>query len=76
MEHLDLREYACPMNYLTAFLRLEKMEPGAPLELALDSEAAADNVSRSLRADGHGVTEPRSRDDGWVVVVTKAADPG
>ena len=52
---LDLRGTACPLNYVKTRLELDRMAPGAMLEVWLDHGEPEQQVPRSLRMDGHGV---------------------
>lgn len=54
-EQLDLRGTPCPLNFVRAKLKLEKMEPGALLEVWLDPGEPIEQVPDSLRMDGYGV---------------------
>src|SRR3954454_2687082 len=53
---LDLTGVLCPMNWVRARLELERMRPGARLELVLDSGEALESVPRLAREEGHRVT--------------------
>ncbi|GAC1330439.1 MAG: sulfurtransferase TusA family protein [Candidatus Dormibacteria bacterium] len=50
---LDLRGTACPLNYVKTRLELDRLEPGASIEVWLDRGEPEEQVPRSLRMDGH-----------------------
>jgi len=50
---LDLRGTVCPLNYVKTRLELDRLEPGATLEVWLDLGEPERQVPRSLRLDGH-----------------------
>ena len=60
---LDLRGTPCPLNYIRSKLALEKLEPGAWLQVDLDAGEPEQLVAEGLRGDGHRVElEPLSAD--------------
>jgi TusA-related sulfurtransferase len=52
---LDLRGTPCPLNYVRTRLALEKLPPGARLEVDLDGGEPERMVVEGLRAEGHRV---------------------
>jgi sulfite reductase (ferredoxin) len=69
---LNLAGVACPMNFVKAKLRLERMKPGETLALVLDDGEPIRNVPASLRGEGHELSALERRPDGcWRVTVRK-----
>jgi len=54
-EELDLRGTPCPLNFIRSKLALEKLEPGAWLQVDLDVGEPEEMVARGLREAGHRV---------------------
>jgi TusA-related sulfurtransferase len=52
---LDLRGTPCPVNFVRTRLALEKLPPGAWLQVDLDAGAPESMVSEGLREEGHEV---------------------
>jgi TusA-related sulfurtransferase len=52
---LDLRGTPCPLNYIRSKLALEKLEPGAWLQVDLDAGEPDQLVASGLRGEGHHV---------------------
>lgn len=52
---LDLRGTPCPLNYIRSKLALEKLEPGAWLQVDLDRGEPEQMVTSGLRGEGHRV---------------------
>jgi TusA-related sulfurtransferase len=52
---LDLRGTPCPLNYIRSKLALEKLAPGAWLQVDLDRGEPEQMVTGGLRGDGHWV---------------------
>ena len=52
---LDLRGTPCPLNYIRSKLALEKLEPGAWLQVDLDAGEPEQMVASGLRGEGHQV---------------------
>jgi TusA-related sulfurtransferase len=52
---LDVTGLRCPMTWVRTKLALERLEPGAVLEVACPPGEALENVPRSAREAGHEV---------------------
>jgi TusA-related sulfurtransferase len=78
-EELDLGGEVCPYTFVRAKLRLEELPLGAELHILVDHAPAAENVPRSLRAEGQevvSITSERAADGGrWRIVTIKRAEP-
>jgi tRNA 2-thiouridine synthesizing protein A len=61
------------MNWVKTKLALEAMEPGQRLELLLDAGDAIQGVPRSVRGEGHRVLEVAPLEDGFRLLVERAA---
>jgi tRNA 2-thiouridine synthesizing protein A len=72
---LDLVGEVCPYTFVRAKLRLEELPLGARLAIVVDDAPAADNVPRSLRADGQEVLSVTADGSRWRIVVIKRAEP-
>jgi TusA-related sulfurtransferase len=69
---LDLGGVACPMNFVKAKMKLERMQAGERLELILDEGSPIENVPVSLKNEGHEVGEIKELGNGrWRVVIKK-----
>jgi TusA-related sulfurtransferase len=74
-EELDLAGEVCPYTFVRAKLRLEELPLGARLDVLVDHPPAADNVPRSLRAEGQEVLAVTAENGRWRIAVCKRADP-
>ena len=54
-DQLDLRGTPCPLNFIRSKLALEKLEPGAWLQVDLDAGEPEEMVAHGLREAGHQV---------------------
>lgn len=72
---LDLKNIACPLNYVKAKLALEEMEPGQVLQVTVDMGTPADYVPRTLQSDGHEILDTRSSEGRCTILVRKVALP-
>ena len=50
---LDITSYVCPMTFVKTKLQLEDMEPGQTLGLRIRLGESYNNVTRSVRDEGH-----------------------
>jgi TusA-related sulfurtransferase len=56
-DRLDLRGTPCPINFVRTKLQLEKMAPGALLEVWLDGGEPVEQVPDSLTMEGYLVEQ-------------------
>jgi TusA-related sulfurtransferase len=70
---LDLRGTPCPLNFVRTKLRLEKLSPGALLEVWLDSGEPVEQVPDSLRMEGYPIEQLAPQDDFFVLWVRRPA---
>jgi TusA-related sulfurtransferase len=68
---LDLRGTPCPINFVRTKLQLEKMEPGALLEVWLDLGEPVEQVPDSLRMEGYGIETLNTQGDYCVLQVRR-----
>jgi tRNA 2-thiouridine synthesizing protein A len=68
---LDLRGVKCPLNWARAKVRLERMAPGATLELTLDDPRGARDIPRAAEAEGYAIVEARAADEVWILRIEK-----
>lgn len=52
---IDVTAEKCPITFVKVKLRLEELETGEILEVALTEGKAVQNVPRSLRSEGHKI---------------------
>jgi TusA-related sulfurtransferase len=76
---LDITGEVCPMTFVRTKLLLEKIEPGAVLQVRLRGEEPLQNVPRSVEEMGHAVLELRletsqTEEDIHLLYVKKAGD--
>jgi tRNA 2-thiouridine synthesizing protein A len=74
-EVLDLGGEVCPYTFVRAKLRLEELPLGSRLDVLVDHRPAADNVPRSLRAEGQEVLAVTPEGSRWRIAVRKCAEP-
>lgn len=70
-ECLDLRGTPCPINFVRTKLQLEKMAPGALLEVWLDAGEPVEQVPDSLTMEGYRVEHLEDRADYFVLHVRR-----
>jgi TusA-related sulfurtransferase len=71
---LDLAGEVCPFTFVRAKLALEELPLGSVLEVFVDHPPAAENVPRSLAAEGQEVVSMNPAGQGWRIVVKKRAE--
>jgi len=64
-DQLDLRGTPCPLNFIRSKLALEKLDPGAWLQVELDAGEPEQMVASGLREAGHRV-EAKAGEGGGV----------
>lgn len=71
-EKIDLRGVLCPINFVKTKLKLEMMDDGQVLEIALDDGEPMRNVPRSIKEEGHKVVGVEKAGDGYKIFVKKS----
>lgn len=72
-ECLDLKGEVCPYTFVKAKLALEELQSGQALRVIVDNDGSAANVPRSLRSEGHQVTDvTKLNDTDWAITVIRA----
>ncbi|HEY1584997.1 MAG TPA: sulfurtransferase TusA family protein, partial [Polyangia bacterium] len=74
-EELDLAGEVCPYTFVRAKLRLEELPLGAELHIVVDHAPAAENVPRSLTAEGQEVVSVSHEGARWRIVAIKRSEP-
>ena len=69
---MDLRGTPCPLNWVKAKLRLEEMRSGQKLEILLDEGEPIQNVSRTIKSEGHRILQALSHDNYVQLLIEKA----
>jgi TusA-related sulfurtransferase len=72
-DRLDLRGTPCPINFVRTKLQLEKMAPGALLEVWLDSGEPVEQVPDSLTMEGYLVEQLEDCADYFALRVRRPA---
>lgn len=67
----DLRNVACPMNFVKTKVELAKIGSKDTLKIYLDSGEPIDNVPRSVVSEGHKILKQEKTDDFWTVIIEK-----
>ncbi len=70
-EKLDLRGVLCPINFVKTKLKLESMEEGQILEIALDAGEPIQNVPKSIKEEGHKIIEVKKENDHFRLKILK-----
>ena len=71
VDSLDLKGVACPFNYVQTKVRLEQMEVGQLLEVAIDDGEPIENVPTSLANDGHEIMDTKKIADHYRLLIRK-----
>ena len=69
--NLDITAYVCPMTFVKTKLQLEEMDEGATLGLKIRLGESYNNVTRSVRDEGHTILEERPVEDHVVELLIK-----
>ncbi|HEY2747113.1 MAG TPA: sulfurtransferase TusA family protein [Polyangia bacterium] len=75
MDELDLSGEVCPYTFVRTKLRLEELPLGAELHIVVDHAPAAENVPRSLTAEGQEVVSVSQHGARWRIVAIKRSEP-
>ncbi len=70
-QYLDLRGVPCPLSFVKAKLRLERIQSGQILELWLDFGEPVEQVPNSLTVDGHKIISLKEHEDKFFTLVVQ-----
>ena len=57
--HIDITSYVCPMTFVKTKLQLEMMDEGETLGVKIRLGESYNNVTRSVRDEGHRIISER-----------------
>ena len=72
---LDLSGEVCPYTFVRTKLCLEELPLGTELHILVDHAPAAENVPRSLVAEGQEVLSVTPEGARWRIIAVKRVDP-
>jgi TusA-related sulfurtransferase len=64
----DITDVVCPMTFVKAKVALDALEDGQILELRLNGGEPMQNVPRSLKDEGHKISQVIQGEDGTYVL--------
>jgi tRNA 2-thiouridine synthesizing protein A len=70
-ERIDLRGVPCPLSFVKAKLRLERIQSGQLLELWLDQGEPVEQVPNSLSVDGHKILSLIEHEDNFFTLLVE-----
>ena len=70
-EHIDLRGVPCPLSFVKAKLRIERIQSGQLLELWLDQGEPVEQVPNSLSVDGHKILSLIEHEDKFFTLLVE-----
>lgn len=73
MHTVDLRGISCPTNFVKAKLALEMVDSGEVVQFFLDPGEPINNVSRSLKSEGHKLLHMEEK-DGYFILTVQTVD--
>ncbi|GHU88443.1 transcriptional regulator [Spirochaetia bacterium] len=69
---VDITNVVCPVTFVKTKVALEELDDGQVLEVRLNNGEPIQNVPRSLKDEGHKVTNVTQSDDGtFLLTVVK-----
>ena len=73
---IDLTAYGCPLHYIKARNELRKFNGGEVVDFLFVSGDPSQQVSSSLKSDGHEIVSIQEQGNATHIKVRKAADAG
>jgi TusA-related sulfurtransferase len=70
-KRLNLKGTPCPMNFVKTKLELEGMNAGEILEVILDDGDPIQNVTASVKDEGHGILKVERINKHWKLIIKK-----
>jgi TusA-related sulfurtransferase len=69
---IDITHEVCPMTFVRAKLKLERMRSGEILSVRLRGDEPLRNVPRAAREEGHAILSIEQAGDAHIVVIRRA----
>ncbi|MDX2084012.1 MAG: sulfurtransferase TusA family protein [Candidatus Melainabacteria bacterium] len=79
VQHLDLRQTKCPLNFVKTRLALEKLSAGERLAVCIRTDGdSAINIPNSVQQEGHCIVAQRQTPEGsqWLLIEKASLLPG
>jgi len=70
-ETIDVTDAVCPMTFVKAKVALEELDGGRILSIRLNGGEPAQNVPRSIKAEGHEILKLVDNGDGTYNLIVK-----
>lgn len=72
---VDITDVVCPTTFVKAKIALEELEEGEILSVKMNDGEPVQNVSRSIKEEGHQILKLIDNDDGtYNLIVKKVGD--
>lgn len=65
---IDICDVVCPITFVKAKVAIEELEDGQTLEVRMNDGEPIQNVPRSLKNEGHKVTQVTKNEDGTYTI--------
>lgn len=75
MYDLDITSEVCPMTFVRAKLRIEKMAAGETLKITMRPGEPSVNVPRALKDHGHEIVHQGLTPQGLVELIVRKSSP-
>lgn len=74
-ERVDITDVVCPVTFVKTKVALEELEDGQILQVHLNDGEPVQNVSRSVKEEGHQILKLYTNDDGtYELFIRKVGD--
>jgi len=70
-DYVDITDVVCPITFVKVKVALEELEEGQILEVKMNEGEPIQNVPRSLKDEGHQVTQVVNNEDGTFTILVK-----
>jgi len=70
-DFVDITDVVCPITFVKVKVALEELEEGQILEVKMNEGEPIQNVPRSLKDEGHQVTQVVNNEDGTFTILVK-----
>jgi TusA-related sulfurtransferase len=68
---VDICDVVCPITFVKAKVAIEELENGQVLEVRMNEGEPIQNVPRSLKDEGHKVTQVINNNDGTFTIIVE-----
>ena len=75
-EQADITDQVCPMTFVKAKVSIDELEDGEVLAIRMNDGEPVQNVTRSMKEEGHKILKLHNNQDGTYTLYVRKVEEG